>query len=126
MTYSELSQEQVGEVVIAAHGQLTRAQELHRQHPCPLNARYARCDETALEAGGHMGAREIAEYLLAAGAPLTIFAAAMLGQTERVREFLEQNPGLANAVGVHGISLLFHAALSGRIELAELILAQGG
>ena len=126
MPTSELSQDQIGEFVIAAHGNLPRVQELHLQHPDLLNARYARFDETALEAAGHMGARAIAEYLLAAGAPLTIFAAAMLGQADRVREFLDHDPGLASVAGVHGISLLFHAALSGKIEVAELVLAHGG
>ena len=118
--------EAVEAFVLAAHGNLERVKELHRRHPEVLNARYATFDETALEAAGHMGRRDIAEYLLDAGAPLTIFAAAMLGRTDRVAEFLDRDPSLAGAQGVHGIPLLFHAALSGEIALADLLVARGG
>jgi uncharacterized protein len=50
----------------------------------------------------------------------------MLGQTDRVTEFLAVAPELAQANGVHGISILYHAALSGRVEVADLLLAHGG
>ena len=118
--------EAVEAFVLAAHGNFERVKELHREHPGVLTARYATFDETALEAAGHMGRRDIAEYLLDAGAPLTIFAAAMLGQTDRVAEFLERDPSLANANGVHVIPPLFHAALSGKTEIADLLVAHGG
>jgi ankyrin repeat protein len=118
--------EAVEAFVLAAHGNLARVKELHRRHPEVLNARYAKFDETALEAAGHMGRRDIVAYLLDAGAPLTIFAAAMLGRTDRVAEFLDRDPSLAGAKGVHGLPLLFHAALSGEIALADLLVARGG
>jgi ankyrin repeat protein len=72
-----------------------------------------------------MGRADIATYLLDKGAPLTIFAAAMLGLTDEVTAFLHDDPSLATADGVHGISLLYHAALSGKVELVELLVEHG-
>src|SRR5689334_13089471 len=126
METQTLTDEQITEFVIAAHGNFDKVQELLGQNPALLNERWARFDESALDAAGHTGRRAIAEYLLAAGAPPTIFAAAMLGQTEQVRAFLEADPSLARADGVHGISLLYHAAQSGKTELGDLLLAYGG
>lgn len=125
-TSSEPSQEFVEPFVIAAHGNLTKVKELLAQNPALLNVPWTKVDETALQAASHMGRRDIAEYLLAHGAPLNIFTAAMLGLCARVAEFLQNDPSLANAKGVHGISLMYHAALSGQTEISELLLAHGG
>jgi uncharacterized protein len=117
----ELHQERVGELVLAAHGDLAKVTRLLAERPELVNERWERFDETALEAAGHTGRREIAELLLTAGAPLTVFAAAMLGRGEEFAGFLAADRSLASARGVHGISLLYHVALSGRTDLAELL-----
>jgi ankyrin repeat protein len=118
--------ELIQEFVIAAHGNLARVQELLPRHPALLNAVWARTDEDALAGAAHTGQRAIAEYLLAAGAPLTICAAAMLGLIDQVAASLQKDPTLANARGAHGIPLLVHAAMSGRTDLADLLVAHGG
>src|SRR5262245_22361836 len=102
METQELTDEQITEWVVAAHGNFDKVQALLSETPALLNTRWARFDESALDAAGHTGRRAIAEYLLAAGAPPTIFAAAMLGQTDQVRAYLEADPSLAKANGVHG------------------------
>ena len=121
-----VSQEVVEPFVIAAHGNFAKVQELYEQHPEALNVPWAKFDETALQASSHMGRREIAQYLLSKGAPLTICAAAMLGMQAEVAAFLKQDASLANARGAHGIPVLFHAAMSGQTGVAELLLASGG
>ncbi len=121
-----VSQDIVEPFVIAAHGNFAKVQELYAQHPEALNVPWAKFDETALAASSHMGQREIARYLLSKGAPLTICAAAMLGMQEEVAAFLKQDASLANARGAHGIPVLFHAAMSGQTQVAELLLARGG
>ena len=126
MTTAPVDQELVGQFVTAAHGQEEQVRALLSSHPELLNERYARFDETALEAAAHMGRRDIAELLLDAGAPLTICAAAMLGRHAAVAAFLAQDPRLAHVRGAHGIPLLFHAAMSGDVALAELLVAHGG
>ena len=121
-----VSQEIVEPFVMAAHGNFAKVQELYEQHPEALNVPWAKFDETALQASSHMGRREIAQYLLSKGAPLNICAAAMMGMQEDVAAFLKQDASLANAKGAHGIPVLFHAAMSGQVEVAELLLAHGG
>jgi len=122
----EPAQEDVEAFVLAAHGDLSTVMRLHATRPALRDARWQKFNETALEAASHMGRREIAAYLLTAGAPPTICAVAMLGQTERVAAVLDADPALAHARGAHGIPVLFHAALSGRTEIADLLLARAG
>lgn len=122
----EPTQDELGPFVIAAHGNFAQVKELLAAQPALLNARYEKFNETALEAAAHTGQREIAEYLLNAGAPLTICAAAMLGRTEDVATFLASDPALATSAGAHGITILFHTALSGKTEIADLLVAHGG
>ena len=119
-----LPQDLIDEFVGASHGDLDRVKELLAQHPDLLQGR-ARWDETPLGAAAHTGAEGVAQFLLAAGAPIEICAAAMLGMTDRVRAMLEADPHQAHATGAHGISVLYHAAIRGRIDVAELLLARG-
>jgi Ankyrin repeat len=65
--------------------------------------------ESALGAAAHMHRRDIAELLLAHGARLDVFAAAMLGDIEVVRAALEAHPEMRHAKGPHGIPLEAHA-----------------
>lgn len=109
---SALVQEFVGN----AHGDLNRVQELLQQEPALVNAcwDWGGGDwETGLGAAAHMGRRDIAEFLLANGARLDIFAAAMLGQLEVVQAMLAAYPEMKNAPGPHGIPLISHAKAGG-------------
>lgn len=120
--------ETIREFVIAAHGNLDSVQAMLAERPGLLNLEYDWGPgglEGGLAAAAHMGHRAIAEYLLAQGAPVTICAAAMLGDLAQVRHFLEDDPGLANARGAHEIPVLFHAALSGQVPIADLLDACG-
>lgn len=100
----------------AAHRDLEQVKSLVTAHPALANAAW---DwgfgdwETALGAASHTGRREIAEYLIAAGARPDLFAAAMLGQTETVRAFIGASPGVQTIRGPHGIPLLAHAESGG-------------
>lgn len=119
-----LSAEMVHEFVANAHGGLQRVQELLAQEPALLNAAWDWGGgdwETALGAASHMGRRDIALFLLEHGARVDIFAAAMLGQVEIVQTLLQAFPGMAQAKGPHGISLLDHARAGG--EEAASVLA---
>ncbi len=120
-----LTQEQIRAFILPAHGDLEQVKKLLAEDARLLDACYEAWDETALGAASHVGNREIAEYLLAQGAKLTICAAAMLGDRHQVELFLVSNPNLANAVGAHGISLLYHAAQSGNTAVTDLLAAYG-
>jgi ankyrin repeat protein len=112
------------EFVNNAHGNLARVKELLAEHPELLMVT-ANMGETAILAAAHVGTRAVAEFLLEQGAPLDVCTAAMLGRREDVASFLE-DPEQARAKGAHGIPLMFHVALGGDVEIAELVVAHGG
>lgn len=123
------SQDKIREFIIAAHGDLEKVQMLLNEHPDLLHTAFEwQPDdlENALQAASHMGNRAIAEYVLSLGIPLNVYAAAMLGRADEVRRFLSEDSSLASKPGVHGFSLLWHAALSGDTSIAQTILDHGG
>src|SRR5262249_38835705 len=81
--------------------------------------------ESGIGAAAHVGNRAIAEFFLAQGVSPTICVMAMLGRIDAVRAMLAQDPALANARGAHGITVMFHTAMSGEIPIAELLKAAG-
>ena len=112
------------EMVAVSHGNVARVKEL--LSGCPALAK-ASWDwgygdwETALGAASHVGNREIAAALLAAGAPPTIFSAAMLGQLAVVQSLIASAPGIQRTLGPHGIPLLDHARLGGAMEVERYL-----
>ncbi len=120
--------EQVREFVIAGHGNLDKVKQMLAGNPELLNAAYqwnVNDEETAIQAAAQMGNAPIAEYLLEKGAPLEICCAAMLGRKDEVERRLQHNHDNIHATGAHGIPLLPHAALSGNLELVQLVFQQG-
>lgn len=112
------------EIVGASHANPARVKELLAAHPALAKASYdwGYGDwESALGAASHTGNREIAEMLLAAGARLDIFAAAMLGMTETVKSMIAARPALAATLGPHGIPLFAHAEAGEAKELVEFL-----
>ncbi|HMJ67266.1 MAG TPA: hypothetical protein VK508_00140 [Cyclobacteriaceae bacterium] len=106
----------VKEFVGAGHGKFDRVQQMLAETPNLLNASWdwgGGDYESAIEGAGHMGNREIAEYLLSRGARLNIFAAAMLGKIDIVKSTLTAFPELKTSKGPHGIMLLQHATKGG-------------
>ena len=106
----------VQEFVGKAHGDLNRVKELLAQEPGLINATWdwgGGDFETALGAASHMGRKDIAEFLLAHGARLDIFAAAMLGKLDIVKAALAAFPVAIKTPGPHGIPLMAHAQAGG-------------
>jgi uncharacterized protein len=127
--YGTHTAEFVRTFMIAAHQELDAVRTTLDEHPDLLNVRFQWAEgnyETPLGAASHVGNRPIAEYLLERGAPMTICTAAMLGRAEDVARFLEEDPAEANAVGAHNIPLLLHVALSGRADIAQMVVDYGG
>jgi hypothetical protein len=111
-----LEQDLVREFVANAHGDLDAVRAALEGHPTLANAcwDWGGGDwETALGAASHMGRRDIAELLLAHGARLDVFAAAMLGELEVVRAVLGAHPEALHVLGPHGIPLRAHAEAGG-------------
>jgi hypothetical protein len=113
----------VQEFVGAAHGDLAAVSAALESDPALANAAWDWGGgdwETALGAAAHMGRRDIAELLLAHGARLDIFAAAMLGDVDTVRAILAAHPETKDALGPHGIPLRAHAEAGGEQARAVL------
>ena len=107
----------VKEFVIAGHGNFDKTRSMVKDHP---NLVFSKFDwgngdfEAAIEGAGHVGNREIAEFLIDAGSRVTLFVLAMLGRTELVKPVLEAYPKLVFAYGPHGFTMLHHAKAAGK------------
>jgi hypothetical protein len=111
-----LDKDLVRDFVIAGHGNFDKTKQMLQEHPSLL---FATWDwgggdfETALEGAGHVGNKEIANYLIAMGARTNMFVLTTLGKTAIVKPFLEQFPKFIFAKGPHGLTLLHHAQKGG-------------
>jgi hypothetical protein len=118
----------VEEFVRKAHGDLARVQALHAMEPALVNACWD-CGggdfESALGAAAHTGRKEIANFLLANGARLDLFAAAMLGKLGIVKAVISAFPEAIRTPGAHGIPLIAHAKMGGEDARAVLEFLEG-
>src|SRR5262249_62247166 len=113
---SRIDADLVRDFVSCAHGDLDKVRALHHREPALINASWDWGNgdwETGLGAAAHVGRRDIALYLIANGARVDIFAAAMLGYLPIVRAMIEAIPDAKYWRGPHGIPLLAHAEPGG-------------
>lgn len=118
-----LDREIVNKFVAASHGKMDVVKELYQEFP---NLIYSSWDwgggdfETGIDACGHVGNKEIANFLIEKGARPTLFVLTMLGKTELVKPVIEAYPQLVHSLGPHGFTFLHHAKRGGD-EAAELL-----
>jgi hypothetical protein len=111
-----LAEEQIKEFVVAGHNDLAKVKQMLAKEPNLIYARYdwGKGDfEEAIEGAGHVGNKEIANYLIENGARVNLFVLTMLGKKKIVIPALEEYPNLITAKGPHGLSLLHHAQKGG-------------
>lgn len=114
----------------AGHNNLDKVKELLDTYP---NLIYSSWDwgngdfETSIGAAGHVGYKELANYLISKGARPTIHVLTMLGKTDLVLPILKTYPQLINSLGPHGFTLLHHARKGGKEaqQLADYLTASG-
>jgi hypothetical protein len=119
-----IAPDRVKAFVVAGHRQFAKVKEMLTNEPRLIDASWdlgAGDWETALGAAGHVGNREIALYLLGAGARFDVFAAAMLGWGEAVKAAAKASPATVNGRGPHGYSLMYHVGYSGDISMADAL-----
>jgi hypothetical protein len=107
----------VKEFVIAGHGNFDKTQSMVKDHSNLVFSKFDRGNgdfEAAIEGAGHVGNKEIAEFLIDAGSRVTLFVLTMLGKTDLVKPILEAYPKLVFAYGPHGFTLLHHAKVGGK------------
>lgn len=120
----------IKEFVVAGHGNLDKVQEMLNEMPNLIHCRYdwgGGDFEEAIEGAGHLGNKEIANYLIEKGARVNLFVLTMLGKTELVKPILDEYPNLIFTKGPHGFSLLYHAEKGGEdaAELYEYLSGKG-
>jgi hypothetical protein len=111
-----ISLEVVKEFVGASHGKFDRVKQMLEENHLLLHVSYdwgGGDYESGIEAAGHVGNKEIANFLLSKGARYNVYLASMLGHLETVKQILTFNPGLLNSKGPHGFTMLHHANKGG-------------
>ena len=73
----------------------------------------------------YYGRKEILHDLLARNPRLSVFEASAAGQSERVREWVSKDPGLALAYSQDGYTALGLASFFGHLEIVNLLLGRG-
>ncbi len=112
------------EFVVAGHGNLDKVKEMLAAQPAIVNATWdwgGGDFEAALGGASHMGRPDIAEVLLASGARLDVFAAAMLGKLDVVKAAVAAFPDIVNVPGPHMIPLIAHAQKGGAMPVVEFL-----
>ena len=120
----------VKEFVVAGHKNLVRVQEMLEDYPNLLYSRYDWGNgdfEEAIEGAGHLGNKDIANYLIEQGARVNLFVLTMLGKSKLVIPTLEEYPNLLNSIGPHGFTLLHHAKVGGidSLKIQEYLIENG-
>lgn len=103
---------------------VNKVKELVIQDDSLVNAQNEQ-GETAVLMAAYYHAKEVKDVLLAKGPNLDLFEACAVGNTERISDILEQQPGLINAYNRDGYTPLGLASFFGHLEAVKLLLQKG-
>ena len=81
--------------------------------------------DTPLLVATYYRAEDLIRLLLERGAPVSVFEAASLGDAQRVRQILDDQPELLAAYSHDGWTSLHLAAHFGQLQVVDLLLARG-
>ena len=113
----QLNRSMLQDFVLYAHSDIDKTKMLLEREPMLVNGfmDWGAGDwESGLGGASHMGRHDIVKLLLAHGARIDIFCAAMMGQLSVVKSLLKLEPKLIDSRGPHGFTLHFHAQLAGK------------
>ena len=122
------TEQDIYDFVAAAHNNFDEVKRIYKEMPLILNCanQIRRGDfETALGGASHMGRKDIADYLVSKGARMDIFNYAFLGLDDFVKLQVTSFPQLLNSPGPHGFTLLHHAKVGERDDLAAWLQEKG-
>jgi ankyrin repeat protein len=86
----------------------------------------ATTSEICVEAGAHMGRKDIVELLTKNGAPYSLPTAVMMNDFTNVKRMLDEDPKRIHERGAHDFALLWYPIIGGgNIEMTELLLNRG-
>lgn len=114
-----------GDVVGSAHRDLeTVKRQINKTNQ--LAHSIATTSESAIEAGAHMGRKDIVEFLLKSGAPYSMPTAIFMEDFENVKKLLNEDPKRIHERGPHDFGLLWYSVIwNANLEMAELLIKNG-
>ena len=119
----KITKADVKEFVEAAHGNIEKVKQMLSDKPLLLNMPNG--NETALGAACQMKHIELIQFLITQGAPMDIYAACVLGLTDKVTEFLDADPSLVNTKNKQSHSKTPIVFASEQPEIIALLKSRG-
>lgn len=114
--------DEFGEV---SHFDLDRVKTLVAEYPHVVHGN-ASWNELGVEAGAHMGRRDMTDFLLEKGAPISLPTTLMIRDATLARRLLEADPTRIRERGPHDFALMWYPGIGGAsIEMAELLIEFG-
>ena len=114
-----------GNLVGSAHRNLEAVQKTVTADPKMAHST-ATTSEISVEAGAHMGNKEIVEYLIKNGAPYSLPTAVMMNDFTTVRRMLDEDPNRIHERGAHDFALLWYPIIGKcGIDMTQLLLERG-
>lgn len=108
-----------------SHGDLEQVRALATRQPALLFANSSQ-DELGVEAGAHMGRRDILSVFLDGGAPMSLPTAITMGRLDRARALLVEDPNRIRERGAHDFPLIWYPAIGGGdLDAAQLLVDFG-
>ena len=109
----------------AAHGRIDVLRQKLAQTPSLAHS-VSTTTESAVEAGAHMGRRDIVDLLLEAGAVYALPTAVMCSDTKRVRELLAEDPKRVHERGAHDFPLLWYPVIGDTsVDMLDFLVRAG-
>ncbi|GAB5551833.1 MAG: hypothetical protein Sapg2KO_14240 [Saprospiraceae bacterium] len=86
----------------------------------------ATTSESAIEAGAHMGRKDMVGFLLESGAPYSLPTAVFMEDFTTVKKLLGEDPNRIHERGAHDFGLLWYSVIGNKnLEMAELLIKHG-
>jgi ankyrin repeat protein len=115
----------VNQFASVAHADLEKVKSLYKEYPALLNTR-ASWDESAIEAGAHMGRLDIAGFCADAGFAVSTCTAALLGREDMVRAAIAADRRVIHERGAHDLPILAYTIYADQqTAIADALLKAG-
>jgi ankyrin repeat protein len=115
----------VNQFASVAHADFEKVKSLYKEYPGLLNTR-ASWDESAIEAGAHMGRLDITNFLADAGFAISTCTATLLGREDMVRTAIAADRRVLQERGAHDLPILAYAVFGNQqAGIAEQLLKAG-
>jgi ankyrin repeat protein len=115
----------VNQFASVAHADFEKVKSLYKEYPALLNTR-ASWDESAIEAGAHMGRLDITGFCADAGFAVSTCTAAILGREDMVRAAIAGDRRVIQERGAHDLPILAYTVFANQqAAIAEALLKAG-